>query len=138
VRCRSALALLSILAAAGCDTIPREQYRVAGVPPGSPDAAELAAVVKRVAGETGLEDRTATSIVAGTLVFYREPAKHFPIDLGARHYEGDVLVDVMGRIGPVTPTFKRLKRRLGPALRAEFGNRVSMPKPVVEVERGPK
>ena len=118
----------------GCDTMNWQQYQISGVSAGSPDAARLKSVLQAVASQTGLDDRTAVSRVPDTLVFYSQPPQAFRVDLGARFYQTNVLVDLVGGIGPTPDAYKQAKRLLTPALTNEFGSRLSIPQPFVQIQ----
>jgi hypothetical protein len=99
------------------------------VAPGSADAAKINNILHRVADKTGLKDMTASSLVPRTLVFYAEPdVQNFRTDLGARFYEGDLLVDVNAGIGPPNPEkYVQVRDSVAPALSAAYGPRFSTP-----------
>jgi hypothetical protein len=123
-----------VLLVAGCDTMNWQQYRIAGVAAGSPDATKLRATLQTVADQAGLKDRTQDSREPATLVFYTQPeVRNFRVDIGARFTNDDVLIDLVGGFGPTPPAYKQAKRLLMPALSAEFGSRVSVPQPFVPI-----
>jgi len=118
----------------GCDTLNWQQYQVAGIAAGSSDAGKLEAVLQTVAGKVRLDNRTSSTRLPGTLVFYAQPPQAFRVDLGARFYQTNVLVDLVGGFGPTPPAYKRAKKLLLPALSAEFGSRVSIPQPFIPIK----
>jgi hypothetical protein len=118
-----AFLLIAVLFVAGCDTMNVQQYRIMGVATGSPDAAKVKSILQSVADKTGLRDKTSDSRVPDTLVLYEQTPQAFRVDIGARFYHDDTLVDVIGGFGPTPPAFKQAKRLLAPALSAEFGSR---------------
>ncbi|MBI3852607.1 MAG: hypothetical protein HY298_20310 [Verrucomicrobia bacterium] len=129
-----AFLLIVVLFVVGCDTMNWQQYRIAGVAAGSPDAAKLRSALQTVADKAGLKDRTAESRVPETLFFYTQPeVRNFRVDLGARFYRDDVLIDLVGGFGPTPPAYKQAKRLLMPTLSAEFGSRLSNPQPFVQI-----
>ena len=133
-----AFLLIAAFIVTGCDNVNEEQYRITGVSVASPDALKVKSILQSVADKTGLKDQTATSLVTNTLVFYTQPnVEHFRVDLGARFYRDDVLVDLAGGIGPTRTEFKQAKRLLVPALSAEFGSRFSIPQPFVPIPSPP-
>jgi hypothetical protein len=126
--------LVVALCVAGCDTMNYQQYQIAGVAAGSPDAARIKSVLQTVASQTGLDDRISASRVTNTLAFYSQPPQAFRVDLGARFYQTNVLVDLVGGFGPTPPAYKLVKRLLTPALTNEFGSRLSIPQPFVPIQ----
>jgi hypothetical protein len=128
------LFFVAALFVTGCDTINQEQYQIAGVSPGSPDAAKLKSILQMVADRTDLEDRTSESHAKNTLVFYSEPPQAFQVKLGARFYRTNVLVDLFADFGPKPSTFTQAKRLLEPALSAEFGPRILPPRPIIAAQ----
>lgn len=129
-----AILLMIALLVTGCDTMNWQQYQIAGVSPGSADAARLKSLLQTVAGQTGLDDRTPASRVPNTLVFYSQPPQAFRVDLGARFYQTNVLVDLVGGFGPIPEAYKQAKHLLMPALSTEFGSRLSIPQPFVPIQ----
>jgi hypothetical protein len=132
-----AFLLIAVLFVAGCDTMNVQQYRIMGVATGSPDAAKVKSILQSVADKTGLRDKTSDSRVPDTFVLYEQTPQAFRVDIGARFYHDDILVDVIGGFGPTPPAFKQAKRLLAPALSAEFGSRFSIPQPFVPIPSQP-
>lgn len=130
-----ALLLITALFVVGCDTMNWQQYRVAGVGSGSPNAARLKAALQAIAEKTDLKDRTSDSRLPQTFVFFTQPGvRSFRVDIGARFYNHDALIDLVGGFGPTPEAYKQGKRLLMPALSAEFGTRVSIPEPFVRIQ----
>jgi len=124
-----------VLLIAGCDTMNWQQYRIAGVAAGSPDATKLRATLQTVADQSGLKDRTQDSRERATFAFFTQPdVRNFRVDIGARFTNGDVLVDLVSSFGPTPTAFKQAKKLLAPALSAEFSSRVSVPQPFVPIK----
>jgi len=121
------LPLLLIIIAdvvSGCDTINAQQYRIAGVQAGSDDAKRIERVVTAVAAQYGLKDITQTSPVPRVLVVVDETdITSFHTEIGARLYDDDALVDVLGGFGPRTRKFQQVRDKIGASLAAEFGAR---------------
>src|ERR1035437_6593226 len=123
-----------VLLIAGCDTMNWQQYRIADVAVGSPDATKLRTTLQTVADQTGLKDKAQDSREPATLAFYTQPeVRNFRVDLGARFTNDVVLIDLVGGFGPPPTAYKQAKRLLMPALSAEFGSRVSIPQPFVPI-----
>jgi hypothetical protein len=117
------LALILALLAAGCDTVNLQQYRLADAT--QTDASDVKRVLGVVAAQTGLEDRTTSSMVPHTLVFYKEPdVQHFAVNLGARRVGEDIIVDLIAGFGPMRNEFRKTRALLTPALSNEFGPRL--------------
>jgi hypothetical protein len=111
-----------------CDTLNIQQYRVAGG--AHRDSAKVKRVLRDVASQTGLVDRTSTSRAPRTVVFYTQSdVQHFRVDLGARILGDDIVVDLNGGFGPARPEFKQAARLLTPALSSEFGSRLTVMPP---------
>jgi hypothetical protein len=126
--------LLTALLVTGCDTMNYQQYQITGISPGSPDAIRLKSVLQTVANQAGMIDRTPDSRVNNTLVFYSQPSQAFRVDLGARFYQTNVLVDLVGGFGPTPSAYKQTKCLLEPALTNEFGSRLSVPLPFISIQ----
>jgi hypothetical protein len=131
-----------VLLVAGCDSMNWQQYRIAGVTSASPDAAKLKSALKAVANQVGLKDRTEESLVQETLLFYTQPeVKHFRVDIGARFYHGDALVDLVAGFGPTPRAYMQAKQFLPSVLSAEFNSRLTIPRcpyyvPITKVKPG--
>ena len=120
----STLLLLVALFLAGCDSVNVEQYRVARASRERP--AKVKHALASVASQLSLEDRTATSRAADTLVFYIEPhVEHFAVELGARGSNGDLLIDLSAGFGPTPPKYREAERLLAAGLSEEFGTRAA-------------
>jgi hypothetical protein len=108
-----------------CDTLNIQQYRISGSAHG--DTVKVKQVLRSIASETGLVDRTSTSRAPHTIVFYTQPhVQHFQVDLGARMLGDDIIVDLNGGFGPARPEFNRTLRLLTPALSSGFGSRLTV------------
>lgn len=117
------MALSSVLLIAGCDTVNLQQYRVPTAT--QADATSIKRVLWSVATQTALEDRTASSKVPHTIVFYTQPeVQNFRVDLGARNIGDDIIVDLNAGFGPMPVEFKKARALLTPALSNEFGPRL--------------
>lgn len=128
-------ACFSLVLLTGCDTMNWQQYRIADVPVASPDTTKLKSALKHVSDQIGLKDEMNTSKIPGALAFYSEPGvEHFHVDLGARSYESDVIVDLMAGFGPTPPKYKQAKSLLESILSKEFNSRLSTPKSFVPVK----
>jgi hypothetical protein len=125
--------LIPILLVTGCDTMNWQQYQITGVAMGSTDAARLKSVLQTVAKQTGLDDQTPASRGSDILAFYSQPPQAFRVDLGARFYQTNVLVDLIGGFGPTPPAYKQARHLLTPTLSAAFGSRFSIPRPFVPI-----
>jgi hypothetical protein len=122
-----ALVFIALLLSA-CDTVNLQQYRIAGG--AHKDVASVKRVLHSVASQTGLVDRTSTSKVPRTIVFYTQPeVQHFAVDLGARTVGADIVVDLYAGFGPIPQEFRQAQRLLTPALSEEFGSRLSLMPP---------
>ena len=127
------LFVMSLLGSA-CDRLNFEQYRIAGGAGNADITERVKSILQEVADKTALKDSTSTSKAPDTIVFYMEPdVKNFRVDLGARVYGEDILVDLVGGFGPKLPTFEQAKQLLLPALSAEFGSKVSVPQPRIPI-----
>jgi hypothetical protein len=115
----------AIVFISGCDTLNWQQYRVAGVTVNSPDEVRISALLKKVADQCELVDITSKSRVPNTLVLYsQQNVTSFRTELGARYYQGDVLVDVYAGWGPPrNAKFKQTKGLVTSALTNEFASR---------------
>jgi len=120
-----ALVVMIALSLTACDNINLEQYRIAGAAGG--DTARIKRVLRSVADQVGLVDRTSTSRVPHTIVFYLQPnVQHFRVDLGARTFGEDVVVDLNAGFGPKPREYTRAKNLITAALSQEFGPRLSI------------
>lgn len=129
------LLLFSLLLLTGCDTMNWQQYRISNMPATSQDTIKLKSALKNVSDQVGLQDKIDNSKIPGTLAFYSEPdVEHFRVDLGARLYEGDVIVDLMAGFGPTPQKYNQAKSLLESILSKEFDSRLSSPKPFVPVK----
>ncbi len=121
------LLLLGVsLFVSGCDYINHEHYRIMGVTRGAPDAAKVKSILHTTARKTHLTDRTADSDVPDTLAYYEtaHPTQFNPaFVLGARFYQGDILIEIDGPFGPKIPRLNRAQRLLVRDLSKEFGPR---------------
>ena len=122
-----AFVVLVALVCAGCDSLHHTQYVVADA--SASDKATIKSVVETSASEAGFADKTETSKVPDTIVFYLQPVPHFPVSLGARRVGEFVVVDLScfhpGVAKP--PAFKSLESSLTETLALEFGERLTMP-----------
>jgi hypothetical protein len=133
-----ALLLTAILFVVGCDTMNWQQYRIAGVTAGSEDAVKLKSALLAIAEKTGLKDCSPDSRMPNTLFFYSQPeVRNFRVDLGARSYGDDVLIDLVGGFGPPPPAYKEAKSLLTPVLTAEFGSHLSVSQPFIPIQPTP-
>lgn len=125
--------VVAVILTSGCDTLNHQQFRIQNAA-NTNDIARVESVLHKVADEVGLHDETQDSKAVGTLKFYIEPGiEHFRLDIGARIYEKDILVDVMAGFGPVPPQYTKSKKLLISNLSYEFGPRLiilSSPVPI--------
>ena len=131
-----AFALIQVVAfLSGCDTMNWQQFRVTGVAENSPDATRISALLSGVAGQCDLVESTRLSKVPNTLAFFSQPqVPHFATALGARFYQGDVIIDVYAGWGPPgNPTFKKAKQMVTSACSQEFASRCREEKPQVPI-----
>ena len=119
---------------AGCDTVMMSQYRVVSVATDRGEKQELLEALARVAVRVGLEDRTQTSSVKETLVYYAEPnVEHFRVDLGARVVGDSIVVDLLGGFGPKTRTFEKAQQVLREEMDRSFPGRYDVPVPSIPI-----
>ena len=122
-----AFVLWVALVCAGCDALHYTQYVVANA--SASDRATIKRVVDTSASEAGFADKTETSKVPDTIVFYLQPVPDYPVTLGARIVGESVVVDLScfhpGVAKP--PAFKSLESSLTETLTVEFRERLSMP-----------
>jgi hypothetical protein len=64
--------LVTILLVSGCDSVNWQQYQVAGVIAGSPDAVRLKSVLQTFAAQAGMDDKTSRSHVTNALCYYTQ------------------------------------------------------------------
>jgi hypothetical protein len=117
------VALLSI-ALAGCGTLNQAQFQIPDPSGSAADRERLVAVVKNAATDAGMVDRTASSKIPNTLVYFEEPVASFRTTLGARTAAGYLIIDLacFHFKACETPTFSFMTKSLADALQTEFGS----------------
>ena len=124
------VSLLSFIAAglSGCDSISYSQYVIRGA--SLADEKAVAKVVAAAASEAGLNKGTSEPRVPKTLVYYREPVEHFPVFLGARLADADIVVDLScfhpGPPSSAPTVFKTADALLSKELPKIFGERLDV------------
>jgi len=110
----------------GCDAINVQQFRIVGAA-NDGNTARLKRVLRSVADQTGLVDRTPESRVPQTLVLYLgPPVRHFLVEMGARTIAKDVIVDLSARVGPRWDEYRQARKLLASGLSEQFGSRLSI------------
>jgi hypothetical protein len=122
---------------AGCGTLNHRQYEirpvmtVAGRPTVSvADTEALKEILRRSAARLNLEERTKSSLVPGTLVYFIAPDSSTPIKLIGWIQDGKMMVDLMHAPDGLGEDlrYRDEKERLWSALQEKFGPRaVSVP-----------
>ena len=116
-----------LLLCVGCDVLNHSQFVVS--PIHQNDERKASAIVRRIALENGLQDKTARSTVPGVLGSYLQPEPHFPISLGARRAPDAVVVDLL-HFHPgasSTPPYDKIESQLESSLRESFDARLKVP-----------
>ena len=141
----SVLRFLLIIGAAGlsgCDSLSYSQYVIRGATP--KDEKAVAGVLAAAANVGGMRDSTTESRVPNTVAYYKTSVGHFPVILGARVIDPDVVIDLScfhpGPQSSAPEMFKTIDKVLSRELTKAFGERlVANPEPRIPFseERAP-
>jgi hypothetical protein len=118
---RIIVVLAALLTICGCQNMGHTQFAV----PLSKEK-ELIAALQAIALANGMTDKTSTSSVPDTLVYWGTGDIHHFTDLGARKYGDQILVDLNFRIAGTggDSLYRKLSPQVENALRTLYGNSV--------------
>lgn len=121
------ISVLVITFVSGCDSLHFTQYVVSNA--SATDRATIKKAIVSSAEAAGLVDKTETSKIPDTIVYYLEPVPHFPVSLGARMVQDSAVVDLScfhpGTEKPLI--FQSVESNLTATFTREFGARLAMP-----------
>ena len=128
-----ALLFTAAVALIGCDTLNWSQYRIAGVSPAADDANRIAEVLGSVASREHMTPSSPKYHAEETFISFSSHLQSpLYLDLTARYFHGDVLVDLAGPFGPKVPGFAATGAALRAELSSSFGARLTENNPRLE------
>ena len=117
MRASFAVSLLLLPLVSACQHFEAREYRVPHA--SDADARKVTAILRHVAGETGLKKRSPTPYDSPVIALYKD----HDVDLRAGIERGDVRIHVMRYTWPPPPSFRRADQLVRADMIREFGAR---------------
>jgi hypothetical protein len=111
----------------GCDTLSHGQYLIEQPRENVQlqDKLDVIYVIADIANRFNLSEKTKESHIPNTIVYYKQ-SSNFPINIGARIVESDIVIDCIQFHPGVgdSAIYSEINNKLASALKTKFGNRL--------------